>query len=105
MKKQSLQQQFDKLRALNMVMSARLTNLETSNTELRAKAKLAPMQQSRTVSADDIPLKKAAGDLGMSINGVKYHCKRGNLLRIQVGDRIFIDRKSINAFKTLMQNC
>jgi len=97
----SLRREFDKLRALVMVQSARITALEQSAGSKRKKA--------RVVGADDVPLKTAAHELGLSVNGVKYHCADGNLRSIKVGGRVFIDRKSMEVFKAkqinVMQNC
>jgi hypothetical protein len=100
MTKQSLQRQFDKLLSITKVQSARISDLETLNAIICAKLKLTP--RPRTVGPDDIPLKMAAGELGMTIAGVRYHCKKGKLRRIEVGDRVFIDRKTIDAFKKMI---
>ena len=86
----------EELRGINMVLSARITQLEQSNEQLRAKLRLDPPPP--VIGADAVPLKRAAGELGLSVNGVKYHCHRGNLRRVDVGGRVFIARKSIEAF-------
>ncbi|WP_316190379.1 hypothetical protein [Bradyrhizobium sp. SZCCHNS2096] len=90
------------LEAICCVLSARVSELETSNRELRARLKMDPPPL--VVGSEYATLKQAAGELGLSINGVKYHCRRGNLRRVDVGGRVFIERASMDRFK-VMQKC
>jgi hypothetical protein len=96
-----LRRDLEEMRAIALVLSGRITDLETSNAQLRKKTKLDPAPP--VIDVDAVPLKRAAGELGMSVNGVKYHCENGNLKRIEVGSRVFVSRASMDAF--LMQNC
>jgi hypothetical protein len=97
-----MQRQLTNLLGICKVLSARISAQDELIATLCAKLKIDPGPPK--IGPDDVPLKKAAGELGMSINGVKYHCRHGRLRRIDVGSRVFIDRKTIESFK-VMQNC
>ncbi|WP_407189143.1 hypothetical protein [Bradyrhizobium centrosematis] len=91
----------EELRGISKVLSARISQLEQSNEQLRAKLHLDPPPPA--MGADDVPLKRAAGELGLTVNGVKYHCRKGNLRRVQVGGRVFIHRKSMDEFRARIE--
>ncbi|MGJ4997835.1 hypothetical protein ACQR0Z_25660 [Bradyrhizobium sp. HKCCYLS3077] len=100
--RRALEVRDSKLEAICQVLSARVSELETSNRELRAHLKMDPPPP--VIGSEYATLKQAAGELELSINGVKYHCKRGSLKRVDAGGRVFIERASMERFK-VMQKC
>jgi hypothetical protein len=99
-KPKSLQQPFNELRArldraeaIAEVQAAEITALKISNAQLRKKAKLDVPPA--TAGSDWLTVKQAAYELGMSLNGVKYHLKHGTLRGVKRGGRVLVDRKTM----------
>lgn len=89
----SMRREIAELREICSLQSARITALEASNAELRAKLNLDPPAPS--IGDDYMTLKQAAGALGMSINGVKYHARSGALGLRKIGHRVLIERQTV----------
>ena len=84
----------EKLYALLMWQSARISLLEESYEQLRAKFGLPPLDP--TPDQDDMPIKVAAGKLGLSPSGVHLKIRTGELKSRKIGGKVFVQKCSVH---------
>jgi hypothetical protein len=101
-KPKSLQRQMDELRAINIVSSARISELETTLTKVCAKLKMQDLPP--IIGTDWMPVKLAAHELDMTIGGVHALVRRKKLRRRPGGLPVLIETKSVQNYKMLISN-
>src|SRR5450631_4259562 len=93
----SMRREIAELREICQLQSVRISALEESNAELRAKLGLDPPAPG--IGDKYMMLKQAADELGMSINGVRYHAHNGALRLRKFGRKVLVERQAVLDFK------
>jgi excisionase family DNA binding protein len=92
-KPKSQQRQINELLAMVALLSSRDTMHEQMIAELRAVTGLAPAPP--TIAEGEMHIKEMAAQLGLSISGVHYKIRKGELRSRKIGGKVLVQKSTV----------